>query len=134
MFHLQETWSYSQKLPYEKEKLGKRDGTLTLTVDVDAVQEKDGDALAGPAESRPKESVETAVEEKLADAGVQVDEDSLPGDVLNEPDLSANENFPVDSVLLCVEGCLNGISVIFLIDSGASVNVLWERHLLKRMD
>ena len=120
MFHLQETWSYRQKLSYEKEKLGKRDGTLMLTVGVDAVQEKDGDTPAGPAESGQQELVETAVEEKLADASVQVDEDSLPGLVMDEPGLSTDENFPVDSVLLCVEGCLNGISVVFLIDSGAS--------------
>ena len=117
---MQETWSYSQKLPSKEEKLGKRDGTLTLTVGINAGQEKDGDAPARPAKSRKKELVETAVEEKLADASVQVDEDSLLGDVLLEPDLSADENFPADSVLLCVEGCLNGIAVIFLIDSGAS--------------
>ena len=91
-----------------------------LTIGVNAVQGKDGDAPAEPAESGQNELVEAAVEEKLADASVQVDEDSLPGDVLIEPDLSANENFPADSVLLCVEGCLNGIAVIFLVDSGAS--------------
>ena len=84
------------------------------------MQEKDGGAPAEPAESGQKELVEAAVEEKLADASVQVDEDSLPGDVLLEPDLSVDENFPADSVLLCVEGCLNGIAVIFLVDSGAS--------------
>ena len=67
---MQETWSYSQKLPSEEEKLGKRDGTLTLTVGINAGQEKDGDAPARLAESRKKELVETAVEEKLADASV----------------------------------------------------------------
>ena len=51
MFHLQETWSYSQKLPSKEEKLGKRDGTLMLTVGVNAGQGKDGDAPAEPAES-----------------------------------------------------------------------------------
>ena len=93
---MQETWSYSQKLPSKEEKLGKRDGTLMLTVGVNAVQGKDGDASAEPAESGQNELVEAAVEEKLADASVQVDEDSLPGDVLLEPDLSADENFPAD--------------------------------------
>ena len=70
MFHLQETWSYSQKLPSKEEKLGKRDGTLTLTFGVNAGQEKDGDAPARPAKSRKKELVETTIEEKLADASV----------------------------------------------------------------
>ena len=70
MFHLQETWSYSQKLPSKEEKLGKQDGTLTLTVGVNAGQGKDGDAPVEPAESGHKELVEAAIEEKLADASV----------------------------------------------------------------
>ena len=38
----------------------------------------------------------------------------------NESDLSVDEDIPVDSVLLCILGELNGIEVTFLIDSGAS--------------
>ena len=73
---------FGSKLLSEEEKLGKRDGTLTLTVGVNAVQGKDGDAPAEPTKSGQNELVEAAIEEKLADASVQVDEDSLPGDVL----------------------------------------------------
>ena len=51
---------------------------------------------------------------------MQVDEDSLPGFPLGEFDMSVDENIPTDSVLLCIEGYLNGISVISLVDSGAS--------------
>ena len=52
--------------------------------------------------------VETAVEETLVDEGVQVDEDSLPGLEMNESELSVDEDVPVDSVLLCILGELNG--------------------------
>ena len=63
--------------------------------------------------------VDTAVEE-MNEKGVQVDEDSLPGDFIEEIDLSAEEDVPADSVLLCILGELNGLAVTFLIDSGAS--------------
>ena len=53
-------------------------------------------------------------------AGVQVDEDSLPCLAMDESNLSVDEDIPVDSVLLCILGELNGIEVTFLIDSGAS--------------
>ena len=53
-------------------------------------------------------------------AGVQVDEDSLPGLIMNESDLFVDEDILANSVLLCILGELNGIEVTFLIDSGAS--------------
>ena len=64
--------------------------------------------------------VDAAVEETCTDAGVQVDEDSLPGLETDEVKLSADEDIPADNVLLCILGELNGIAVTFLIDSGAS--------------
>ena len=105
----------------EKEKeLGKRDGSLALTVGANKGQLQDGDTPAEPVKSGQCVLVDPAVEEMNEEKGVQVDEESLPGDFIDEIDLPADEKFPADSVLLCVEGCLNGISVIFLIDSGAS--------------
>ena len=62
MFYLQETWSLSVKLPYEKEKLGKWDGSLVLTIGANEKQEKDGDAPAGPKKSGQIVLVDTAVE------------------------------------------------------------------------
>ena len=53
-------------------------------------------------------------------AGVQVDEDSLPSLAMDESNLSVDKDILVDSVLLCILGELNGIEVTFLIDSGAS--------------
>ena len=121
LFHLQETWSSGKKLPNEEEqKAGKRDEQLTLTVGVNEVQWKDGDSPTEPERSGQKLLVDTAVEETLVHAGVQVDEDSLPGLEMNESDLSVDEDIPSDSVLLCILGELNGIEVTFLIDSGAS--------------
>ena len=38
----------------------------------------------------------------------------------NDVDLSGEEIDPLDRVLLCILGKLNGIEVTFLIDSGAS--------------
>ena len=64
--------------------------------------------------------VDAAVEETCTEAGVQVDEDSLPGLETDEVKLSADEDIPADNVLLCILGELNGIAVTFLIDSGAS--------------
>ena len=54
------------------------------------------------------------------DTSVQVDEDSLLGFQLREFDLSVDEDIPTNSVLLCIEGYLNGVPVVFLVDSGAS--------------
>ena len=118
---MQKAGPHCEKLPAEETQFGKRDGTLTLTVGVNAYPGKDGDTPADPAKSGQTKLGDAAVEETTCvDAGVQVEEDSLPGFKMNESDLSADENFPADTVLLCVEGCLNGISVVFLIDSGAS--------------
>ena len=93
---------------------------MTLTVGVNELQLKDGDSPAGPEKFWQKKLVDTAVEGTLVNAGVQVDEDSLPELVMNESDLSVDEDIPADSVLLCILGALNGIEVTFLIDSGAS--------------
>ena len=93
------------ELPYEeKQKAGKRDEQLTLTVGVNEMQLKNGESPAGPEKSGEKLLVETAVEGTLVHAGVQVDEDSLPGLKMNESDLSVDEESPADSVLLCILG------------------------------
>ena len=72
-------------------KAGKRDEQLTLTVGVNEVQFKNGESPAGPEKSGEKLLVETAVEGTLVHAGVQVDEDSLPGLKMNESDLFVDE-------------------------------------------
>ena len=36
--------------------------------------------------------------------GVQVDEESLPGDLMDETDLSVDEAVPANSILLCILG------------------------------
>ena len=64
--------------------------------------------------------VDIAVDGILVDTGMQVDEDSLPGDLRDETDLSVDESIPTDSILLCILGESNGIEVTFFIDSGAS--------------
>ena len=121
MFYLSKNWSPGEKLPNEEEqKAGKWDEQLTLTVGVNEMQFKNGESPAGPEKSGEKLLVETAVEGTLVHAGVQVDEDSLPGLKMNESDLFVDEESPTDSVLLCILGELNGIEVTFLIDSGAS--------------
>ena len=84
------------------------------------MQLKNGESPAGPEQSGQKLLVETAVEGTLVNAGVQVDEDSLPCLKMNESDLFVDEESHADSVLLCILGELNGIEVTFLIDSGAS--------------
>ena len=78
------------------------------------MQWKDGDSPTEPEQSGQKLLVDTAVEETLVHAGVQVDEDSLPGLEMNESDLSVDEDIPSDNVLLCILGELNGIEVTFL--------------------
>ena len=84
------------------------------------MQSKDGKSPAGPEKSGETLLVDIAVEGTLVHASVQVDEDSLPSWKMNESDLSADEENPTDSVLLCISGEVNGIEVPFLIDSGAS--------------
>ena len=107
-------------LPNEEKELGKWDGSLTLTVGVNKRQEKDGVSPAKPEQSRVKLLVDIAVDGILVDTGMQVDEDSLPGESRDETDLSVDESVPTDSILLCILGELNGIKMTFLIDSGAS--------------
>ena len=53
------------------------------------------------------------------DTLMQEDEDSVPMPQTNE-DLPTDEIEAVVSVLLCTEGCSNGIEVTFLVDSGAN--------------
>ena len=53
------------------------------------------------------------------DTLIQGNEDSIPVPQTNE-DLPADETKAVGSVLLCIAGCLNGIEVTCLVDSGAS--------------
>ena len=84
------------------------------------MQWKDGDSPAKLERSGQKLLVDTAVEETLVHASVQVDENSPLGVEMSESDLSVDEDISADSVLLCILGELNGIAVTFLIDSGAS--------------
>ena len=77
---MQEARSHREKLPAEETQFGKRDGTLTLTVGVNEYPCTDGDAPADPEGSGPTKLGDAAVEEATCvDAGVQVEEDSLPG-------------------------------------------------------
>ena len=39
---------------------------------------------------------------------------------MNESDLCVDEDVPIDTVLLCILGELNGTEVTFLLDSGTS--------------
>ena len=99
------------------------------------MQWKDRDSPAELERSGQKLLVDTAVEETLVHASVQVDEDSLPGLEMNESDLSVDEDILSDSVLFCILGELNGIEVTFLIDSGPSECFLSiafvEKHRIK---
>ena len=70
MFCLPQTWSSCAQLPNEGKELGKRDGSLTLTVGVNKRQEKDGGTPAEPAQSGVKLLVDTAVDGILVDTGV----------------------------------------------------------------
>ena len=48
MFYLSKTGSLGSELPNEKEKHGKQDGSLALTVGANEKKEKDGDSPIGP--------------------------------------------------------------------------------------
>ena len=118
---MSKTWSPGTKLPHEeKQKAGKWDDQLALTIGVNELQLEDRDSPARPEQSGQHWLVDTAVESTLVNASVQVNEDSLLGLAIDESDLSVDEDVPADSVLLCILGELNGIEVTFLIDSGAS--------------
>ena len=80
MFCLLQTWSSCAQLPNEKKELGKQDGSLTPTVGVTKRQEKDGVTPAKPVQSGVQLLVDIVVAGILVDTGMQVDEDSLPGD------------------------------------------------------
>ena len=87
--------------------------SVTLTVAVTKRQEKDGVTLAKPVQSGVKLLVDTAVDGILVDTSMQVDEDSLLGDLRDETDLFVDESVPTNSILLCILGELNGIEVTF---------------------
>ena len=63
------------------------------------------------------------------DALIQGAEDSTPRAQIES--VPANEIEAAVIVLLCVAGCVNGLEVIFLVDSGAS-DVSSVLHLLKK--
>ena len=56
---------------------------------------------------------------ETVNSGKQVLEDSVSDPQTNEND-SAGEIEIIERVILCVEGCLNGYPIKFLIDSGAT--------------
>ena len=78
VLYMSQTRSLGKKLPDEEEKLGKRDGSLTLTVGIGEKQENNGESPAGPKQSGIQLLVDTAVAGALVEIGVQVDEDFLP--------------------------------------------------------
>ena len=98
MFHMSKTWSPGTKLPHkEEQKAGKRDEQLTLTVGINEVQLEDGNSPPGPEQSGQQWLVDTIVESTLVNAGVKVDEDSLPDLAMDKSDLFVDEDIPTDS-------------------------------------
>ena len=59
-------------------------------------------------------AVEKQKEEPM-DTGVQVTEESEPVVIMDETE-PADEEIPAECILLCIEGCFNGLPVKFLID------------------
>ena len=71
LFHMSKTWSPGVKLPHEeKQKAGKWDEQLTLTIGVNELQLEDGDSPTGPEQSGQHWLVDTAVESTLVNASV----------------------------------------------------------------
>ena len=71
LFHMSKTWSPGVKLPHEeKQKAGKWDEQLTLTIGVNELQLEDGDSPTGPEQSGQHWLVDTAVESTLVNAGI----------------------------------------------------------------
>ena len=114
-------------MPHEKEAAGKRGKSLTLTVGASEATELDGD-VDTRAVGLKTIDVELAlhlvgkpvVEDKEDKNGVRIQE--IEDSSLEPPKNDKNE--PADEavgvILLSVSGFLNGFSVKFLIDSGAS--------------
>ena len=110
-------------MPSEEKAAGKWGQSLTLTIRVSEPKKEDGceDAVQPKPELYGRIVREVAtVEGATVDTSMRVVEDSLPVPQTNEIVLPADETEATGSVLLCVVGFLNGIEVIFLIDSGAN--------------
>ena len=130
------------ELPRKEETHGKWDGSLTLAVGVDEAQEDGKQKSAVQQDSGQVGQLSTEVaavekkKEKPVDTGRQVIEQVTVGTesaIKTDEILSADEEIPADCKLLSIEGYLNGISVVFLVESGAS-ECLCVKHLLRRMD
>ena len=116
-------------MPHEKEAARKRGKSLTLTVRASEATDRDGD-IDTLAVGLTTASIELAlhlaekpvVEAKDDKNGVRIQEieDSALEPLEKEKNEPANEIEAVGVVLLSVSGFLNGFSVKFLIDSGAS--------------
>ena len=116
-------------MPHEKEAVGKRGKSLTLTVGAREATDRDGEAdtLAVGLKTANVEPAlhlaeKTGVEAKEEKNGVRIQaiEDSVPEPQEKEKNEPANEIEAAGVVLLSISGFLNGFSVKFLIDSGAS--------------
>ena len=113
-------------LPDEKEVCGKRDESLGIAVaPIEATKVDGGQKSAVQQESGQvgQRFTEAAAEEKKknkpVDSGELVSEETEPEKTKNESD-AADEEIPAGYKLLSIEGFLNGFSVKFLIDSGAT--------------
>ena len=121
--------AHGAELPREKETRGKRDGLLAQTVGVnEAVQDGEENAAVQQDPGQVGQLLQGAAavkkkKKKPVDTGGQVNEqvlvdtESVPE--MNE-DLTADDEIPAETILLCIEGCLNGYPVKFLVDSGAT--------------
>ena len=116
-------------MPHKKEAAGKRGQSLALTVGASEATDLDGDVdtLAVGLKTASMEPELHLVEKPVVEAkkkknGVRIQEieDSAPEPLEKEKNELADEIEAAWVVLLSVSGFLNGFSVKFLIDSGAS--------------
>ena len=116
-------------MPHEKEAAGKRGKSLTLTVGASKATDRDGDTdtLAMGLKTASEEPAlhlaeKPVVEAKMKKNGVRIQEieDSSLEPLEKEKNELADEIEVARVVLLSISGFLNGFSVKFLIDSGAS--------------
>ena len=117
--------TFCARLPHEEKVTGKRGQSLTLTVGASEATKEDGekDTLAvGSKTARDNAILQksrqiVARTAKKSGIDIQDVEESTSGSQV--VDVLVEDADTPSTVLLCVSGCLNGISVIFLIDSGA---------------